>query len=133
MFIFRTESKTSGTIKALLTVALGVLLIATEVNVMTWIVQIVATIIMALGIIPLVQSLLYPAMRPYAPRAAYRIVVAILVYMLAGPIGGIIRYILGILLILFGVSRCFFIWNVGKKHSDHQSYTQFEDNSIDEQ
>ena len=133
MFIFNTETKLSGTIKALLTVALGVLLIATHINVLTWIVQIIATIIMVYGIIPLVQCLMYPAMRPLAPRAAYRILVALLVYMLAGPIGGIIRYILGIILILVGVSKCFLIWNVGRKHPGHQTYTQFEDNSVDEQ
>ena len=92
MFYIRRDSRTSGTIKALLAIAFGVLLISTDINIMAWIVQIIAAVMMVMGILPLIMVFRNPSLLPFAGGALYRVVIAVLLFMLAGPIGGIIRY-----------------------------------------
>ena len=71
------------------------------------------------------------SLQAYRPQALYRIVIAILVFMLAGPIGGIIKFILAILLILYGVSK---LLSLFRKDGDrYRGYSQYEDDSVDEQ
>lgn len=133
MFYIRRDSRTSGTIKALLAIAFGVLLISTDINIMAWIVQIIAAVMMVMGILPLIMVFRNPSLLPFAGGALYRVVIAVLLFMLAGPIGGIIRYILGIILIFFGVTKGLSVWNIGSRNQRQHNYDQFEDNSIDEQ
>ena len=133
MFYIRKETKVAGAIKALLAIAVGVLLLVAEVNVLEWVVQIIAAIFMVLGIIPLMLCLRNPQLQMFLPSAVYRIVIAILVFMLAGPIGGIIRYILAVVLIFYGVSKCLRLLNIVRRNQGYPGYSQYEDDSVDEQ
>ena len=134
MFYFKPETKSSRVIKALIAIAIGVLLLVAKVNVLAWIVQLIAAIFMLLGIIPLVLCLRNPALQMFLPSALYRIVIAVLVFMLAGPIGGIIRYILAIVLIFYGVSKLLSLFRKdNNRYTDYRGYSQFEDDSVDEQ
>lgn len=190
MFVFARDTKLSGTIKALLAVAFGIYLIVTKANAMTLVVQVLGAGILALGVFPLLLSLKYPAMQQLASGAVFKIIVAVLLMSFAGPVAGVLRYVLGgilcifgasqilallslrnvigggflpfllpvillslgmmffseelvgkdvfgqlagIAFILYGVSKAMTAWNVGRKKPAGQQYTQFEDNSVDEQ
>lgn len=190
MITIKRDTKWTGSLKALLAVAFGVYLIVTKANAMTLVVQIFGAGVLAVGVFPLLLSLKYPSMSQYASGAVVKILIAVLLLMLAGPISGIVRYILGGILCLFGASQiltllslrssivagfwpfalpvilfllglmffseeligkdimgqiaglAFIIygvskglttWNVGMKKSAQSQYTQFEDNSVDEQ
>ncbi|MBR5834493.1 MAG: DUF308 domain-containing protein [Bacteroidales bacterium] len=131
MFYFKPETKSSRVLKALIAIAVAVLLLVAKVNILAWVVQIIAAIFLLLGIVPLVMCLRDSSLQAYLPQALYRIVIAILVFMLAGPIGGIIKFILAILLILYGVSK---LLSLFRKDGDrYHGYSQYEDDSVDEQ
>lgn len=102
---FRSESKLTGGIKALFAIALGVSLIVTKANAMTLVVQAVSVGIMALGIVPLILSMKYPAMQELASGSFFRILISVLLFTFAGPVAAVIRYIIGGILCLVGISQ----------------------------
>lgn len=104
MIVFKKDTKTSGLIKALAAIAVGLFLVLTKANAMTLIVQIGAACLLVAGVIPLLFKTKYPSMEEYASGSIYRIVVAFIIFLLAGPVAGIIRYVLGGILCFFGVS-----------------------------
>ena len=104
MFIFRQETRTHSILKALLYVAVGVYMIVTKANAMTLIVQIVSACILVSGLLPLLLAGRYPEMAASASGVVYKILLAVILFVLADPIAGIIRYVIGGLLCFFGIS-----------------------------
>lgn len=104
MFIIRRETKSQGIIKALLSIALGIFMILTKANAMTMIVQVASACLLIAGIIPLLLKNKYPQMSAAASSAAYKIILAVLLFLLADPVAGIIRYVLGGIMCFLGIS-----------------------------
>ena len=102
---FRNETKLAGTIKALFAIALGVCLIVTKANAMTLVVQIVSVMIMAMGVVPLFLSMKYPVMQELASGSLFRILISVLLFSFADPVASVLRYILGGILCLVGLSQ----------------------------
>lgn len=111
---FRSESKLTGGIKALFAIALGVSLIVTKANAMTLVVQAVSVGIMALGIVPLILSMKYPAMQELASGSFFRILISVLLFTFAGPVAAVIRYIIGGILCLVGMSQIMNFFSMSK-------------------
>ena len=105
MFVFRSETVLSGSIKALFAIAFGVYLIVTKANAMTLVVQVLSAGILVMGVFPLLLSVKYPAMQPLASGAFFRILLSVLLFSFADPIASVIRYVIGGLLCLFGGSQ----------------------------
>lgn len=104
MFIFKKETRSEGIVKALLSMALGIFMIVTKANAMTLIVQVASACLFIAGILPLLLRSKYPAMAEAASSAAYKIILAVILFVLADPVAGIIRYVLGGILCFFGIS-----------------------------
>ena len=97
MFIIRRETKSQGIIKALLSIALGIFMILTKANAMTMIVQVASACLLIAGIIPLLLKNKYPQMSAAASSAAYKIILAVLLFLLADPVADdVIGYRVGI-------------------------------------
>lgn len=104
MIVFKQDTKTLGLIKALAAIVVGLFLVLTKANAMTLIVQIGAGCLLVAGVIPLLLKGKHPSMEEYASGSIYRMVIALIIFLLADPIAGIIRYVLGGILCFFGVS-----------------------------
>jgi uncharacterized membrane protein HdeD (DUF308 family) len=115
---FRSESKLTGGIKALFAIALGVSLIVTKANAMTLVVQAVSVGIMALGIVPLILSMKYPAMQELASGSFFRILISVLLFTFAGPVAAVIRYIIGGILCLVGMSQIMNFFSMSKASAE---------------
>ncbi len=105
MFVVRRESKVSGIIKALVAIAFGIFLIVTKANAMTMVVQIIAAALLVFGVLPLLLSLKYPVMQELSEGAFFRILIAVLLLVFADDVGGVLRYIIGGILCVFGISQ----------------------------
>ena len=104
MFIIKRETRSQGIVKALLAIALGTFMILTKANAMTMIVQVASACLFIAGILPLLLKNKYPQMSEAAASAAYKIILAVLLFLLADPVAGIIRYVLGAILCFLGIS-----------------------------
>lgn len=104
MFIIKRETRAQGIVKALLAIALGTFMILTKANAMTMIVQVASACLFIAGILPLLLKNKYPQMAEAAASAAYKIILAVLLFLLADPVAGIIRYVLGAILCFLGIS-----------------------------
>ena len=93
-----------GLLKALLSFALGVFMIVTKANAMTLIVQVASACMLVAGLLPLFLRSKFPSMEGQIASSGYKILIAVLLFLLADPVAGIIRYVLGGILCLFGVS-----------------------------
>ena len=105
MFVVRRESKVSGIIKALVAIAFGIFLIVTKANAMTMVVQIIAAALLVFGVLPLLLSLKYPVMQELSEGSFFRILIAVLLLVFADDVGGVLRYIIGGILCVFGISQ----------------------------
>ena len=103
MMLFRQRSLFSGVLKALLSVALGVFLIVTKANAMTMIVQIIAGGIFLFGVLSFLIGLRFAFALPL--NSIINILIAVLLFSFAGPVSAVLRYVLGGLLVIFGVRQ----------------------------
>ena len=113
MFIIKKETKSQGIVKALLSIALGIFMILTKANAMTMIVQVVSACLFIAGIVPLLLKNKYPEMADAASTAPYKIILAVILFVLADPVAGIIRYVLGGVLCFIGISMVVSLLRVG--------------------
>lgn len=115
MIIINKETRKSGLIKALIALVLGVYMVVTKANAMTLIVQIISGVILLASLVPLLLQGKYPALQQYTKTAIFGILIALLLFLLAGPISGVIRYILGTVICLFGISMIITLFSVRAK------------------
>ena len=120
---FRRETKMMGSIKALFAIAIGVSLIVTKANAMTLVVQAISVGILALGVFPLILSMKYPAMQELASGSFFRILMSVLLFTFAGPVAAVIRYILGGILCLVGISQIMNFFSM--RNTSDGGYLQF--------
>ena len=113
---FRNETRLTGSVKALFALAVGISLIVTKANAMTLLVQVVSVGIMVLGVAPLLLSIKYPALQQLASGAPFRILLSVLLFAFADPVASVIRYILGGILTLVGISQVLSLPNMGNAH-----------------
>jgi hypothetical protein len=104
MIIFRQETRSMGLLKALLAIALGIFMIVTNANAMTLIVQVASACMLVAGLLPLFFRGNSASVVGDLSSAGYKILIAVLLFVFADPVAGIIRYLLGGLLCLFAVS-----------------------------
>ena len=103
MLTFGYENRFSGPLKALLSIAFGIFMIATKANAMTLIEQIIAVAVLAFGVFSFLVGLKHKTMQMLSMNAIVNIVVALLLFFFAGPISAVLRYILGAILFFFGL------------------------------
>ena len=112
MLIFQSgNNKLTKVIKALLFIALGVFLIATKANAMTMVLQVIAAGIFAVGVISFLAGMRFASAIPV--NAIMNILIAVLLFSFAGPISTVLRYIIGGLLCLFGISQTLKMMSLG--------------------
>jgi uncharacterized membrane protein HdeD (DUF308 family) len=111
MIIFRStqENKISNYLKAALYVAFGVYLIVAKVNAMELIVQIIAGGALIMGVVSFLIGLRFTSLQMLSSSAIFSVLLSLLLFAFAGPISAIIRYILGVILLLSGGSQTFSI------------------------
>jgi uncharacterized membrane protein HdeD (DUF308 family) len=107
IFGFGRENKVSGLIKALVAIAFGAYLIITKANAMELVVQIIAGAIMLMGAFSFLLGLRFPAMQIMAGSSLFGILAGGLLFVFAGPISAVLRYIIGGFLFLSGGSQIF--------------------------
>ena len=90
-------------------------MVVTKANAMTLIVQIISGVILLASLVPLLLQGKYPALQQYTKTAIFGILIALLLFLLAGPISGVIRYILGTVICLFGISMIITLFSVRAK------------------
>lgn len=106
MITFGYKSRFSGPIRALLFIALGLLMILSKTNAMELIVKIIAAFIFASGLVSLVVGLRRRAegtMPIFGFNSILNIVLAILLFSFAGPASRLISYLIGFVLFGFGL------------------------------
>lgn len=101
--MFPTGNNITRIIKAVLFVILGAFLIITKANAMTMIVQAIAVGLFAFGLVSLLFGLRVSSSIPVS--AITNFLLSVLLFSFAGPIATVLRYILGGILCLFGVSQ----------------------------
>lgn len=103
MILFGYSSRTTSILKAVLSIVLGVVLIVTKANAMTLVVQIIAGAILVFGVFSGIVS--YKMSASFPINSIMSALISILVFSFAGPISAVLRYILGGILFLFGLSQ----------------------------
>ena len=106
MFTFGYKSRFSGPIRALLFIALGLLMILSKTNAMELIVKIIAAFILASGVVSLIVGLRRRedgTMPLFGFNSVLNIILAALLFIFAGPASRLISYILGFALFGFGL------------------------------
>jgi uncharacterized membrane protein HdeD (DUF308 family) len=101
--MFPTGNKLSRIIKALLFVALGVFLIVTKANAMTMVVQVIAAGLFIVGLVSLLMGMKFTSSIPIS--SIMNFLISVLLFSFAGPVSTVLRYIIGGILCLFGVSQ----------------------------
>ena len=106
MFTFGYKSRFSGPIRALLFIALGLLMLLSKTNAMELIVKIIAAFILASGVVSLIVGLRRRGdgtMPLFGFNSVLNIILAALLFIFAGPASRLISYLLGFGLFGFGL------------------------------
>lgn len=93
--------------KALVAIAFGAYLIITKANAMELVVQIIAGAIMIMGAFSFLLGLKFPAMQIMSGSSLFGVLIAVLLFVFAGPVSAVLRYIIGGFLFLAGGSQIF--------------------------
>lgn len=101
--IFPGGNKLSRIIKAVLFIALGAFLIITKANAMTMIVQVIAICLFVVGLISLLMGMKFTSSIPIS--SIMNFLISVLLFSFAGPVSTVLRYVIGGILCLFGVSQ----------------------------
>lgn len=112
MFTFGYSNRLSGPMRALVAVAIGVIMVVYNEQAMNIVVKIIAALIFASGIVSLVVGLKKKndnTSRLMNFNAVVDIVIAALLFMFNGFVANLIIYLIGFVLILFGLFQIFAI------------------------
>lgn len=115
MLTFGYQNKFSGPFKALIAIAFGVFLIATGVNAMKLVVQIISVCIFVYGIFSFILGLRNNTSQMLVPSSIINIAISLLMFTFAGPISTVIRYILGSILFLLGLYQTLVLFSARKE------------------
>ena len=115
MLTFGYQNKFSGPFKALIAIAFGVFLIATGVNAMKLVVQIISVCIFVYGIFSFILGLRNKTSQMLVPSSIINIAISLLMFTFAGPISTVIRYILGSILFLLGLYQTLVLFSARKE------------------
>lgn len=107
MITFGYSNRFSGPLKAICAIAFGVLMILTKADAMALIVKILAVGIFVFGVFSLATALAAHRQQSQLllSNSIVNIVIALLLFAFAGTLSLIIRYVLGVILLLFGFSQ----------------------------
>lgn len=118
MITFGYNSKFSAPLRALLFVALGVLLIVAKADAMEIVVNIVAALILAAGLVSIFVGFKQKkeGLRPLSFfNAATNVVIAMLLFSFSDFVAGFVSYLIGLLLFGFGLFQIFVLVSARSK------------------
>lgn len=117
MITFGYDTRFSAPLRALLFIAVGALMIWAKADAMELVVKIMAAFMLAAGLVSMVVGLTRKAdgMMPLASfNAITNIIIAVLLFLFAGFVAKFISYLLGIVLISFGIFQVSVLFSVRK-------------------
>lgn len=120
MITFGYNSKFSSPLRALLFIAFGVLMIVAKADAMQIVVKIIATFMLAAGIVSIVIAFKQKkdGLRPLSFfNAAINILVSVLLFSCSGFVAGFVSYLLGLILLAFGLFQIFILLSARSKVS----------------
>ena len=106
MITFGYRNRFTGPLRALLFIALGIVLIITKTNAMELVVKVVAAFILASGIVSFLigfRKRKDGTMPLFSFNAVLNIVIAVLLFLFSGPASRVISYLVGLTLFGFGM------------------------------
>ena len=106
MITFGYSSRFSGPLRALVFIALGIMLVVTKANAMELVVKVVAAFILASGLVSFIlgyKKRQDGSMPLLGFNALVNIVIAVLLFLFSGPASRLISYLIGITLFGFGL------------------------------
>ena len=106
MITFGYSSRFSGPLRALVFIALGIMLVVTKANAMELVVKVVAAFILASGLVSFIlgyKKRQDGSMPLLGFNALVNIVIAVLLFLFSGPASRLISYLIGMTLFGFGL------------------------------
>lgn len=106
MITFGYSSRFSGPLRALVFIALGIMLVVTKANAMELVVKVIAAFILASGLVSFIlgyKKRQDGSMPLLGFNALVNIVIAVLLFLFSGPASRLISYLIGMTLFGFGL------------------------------
>lgn len=117
MITFGYSSRFSGPLRALVFIALGIMLVVTKANAMELVVKVVAAFILASGIVSFLlgyKKRQDGSMPLLSFNALVNIAIAVLLFLFSGPASRLISYLIGITLFGFGLFQIIVLFSARK-------------------